>query len=143
MEEILKNKLHEYIRENNPDLLFQMEQDNRVTEYLSDKISTVKSFTDKTKWQPSYILEEICMDILTKELRPSKYNYISNVLEEEFENKYYQFHKSGVLRFEIINLINKCQPAFDSIGFTEENEDSRELRYEITGLVSEYIDNNK
>ena len=32
MQQTLMNKLHEYIRENNPDLLFQLEEDKKVTE---------------------------------------------------------------------------------------------------------------
>lgn len=139
MQQILINKLHEYIRENNPDILMQLEADGKVTEYLYIKVNAAAATIIEYKGQPEYIIEEACMDVLTQDLRPSKYNYICNVLEEEFENKYYQFHKSGLLRFEVINLINKCQSVFDAIGFTEENENNEELIYAIAGTVSEYL----
>lgn len=77
MQQTLMNKLHEYIRENNPDLLFQLEEDGKVTEYLSDKISTVSSLIKQTEnGKPTYIIEDACMDVMTQDLRPSKFNYI-------------------------------------------------------------------
>lgn len=144
MQDILIYKLHQYIRENNPDLLLQLEEDSKVTEYLSNKISTVDELLNQLdKGQPAYIIEEACMDILTQDLRPSKFNYICGILEEEFEATYTRLQNSGTLQFEVINLINHCQPVFDIIGFTEENEDNRELRYTITGAIREYLESNK
>jgi Domain of unknown function (DUF1896) len=144
MQDILINKLHQYIRENNPDLLLQLEEDGKVTEYLSNKISTVDALLNQLdKGQPEYSIEEACMDVLTQDLRPSKFNYISNIVEEEFEAIYQQLQKSGTLQFEVINLISHCQPVFDAIGFTEENEDNRQLQYAITGAISEYLERNK
>lgn len=141
MQEILINKLLEYIRENNPELLIQLEEEDKVAEYLSNKISTIESLLDNwEKGQPAYIIEVACMDILTQDLRPSKFNYICAILEEAFESSYQQLHESGVLKFEVINLINHCQPVFDTIGFREENEDNWELRYTITGAISEYLE---
>jgi len=143
MKGILINKLHQYIRENNPGLLLQLEQDGKVSEYLSNKVNTSDALINEYKDQPAYIIEEACMDELTKDLRPSKYNYINQILEEEFEDTYQQLQNSGTLKFEVINLISQCQPVFETIGFTEENEDSSELRNAITGTVSEYLESNK
>jgi len=73
MQQALITKLHEYIRENNPDLLLQLEEDGKVTEYLSDKISTVSALIKQTDTgEPAYIIEDACMDVLTHDLRPSK-----------------------------------------------------------------------
>ena len=143
MRQILITKLHRYIRDNNPDLLLQLEEEGKVTEYLSIKVNSIEPLLSDYQGQPDYFTEEACIYLLTQDLRPSKYNYICNILEEEFENKYYQFHKSGTLQFEVLNLINKCKPVFEAIGFTEENEDSRELKYAIIGTVSEYLESNK
>ncbi len=141
MKEVLINKLLEYIRENNPDLLMQLEEEGKVTEYLSNKLSTVNALLNQSdKEQPAYIIEDACMDVLTKDLKPSKYNYISFILEEEFETTYQQVQKSGTLKFEVVNLINKCQPVFEDLNFSEENEDNRFLRYCIIGAISEYVE---
>jgi len=144
MQEILLKKLHDYIRENNPDILVQLEEEKKVTEYLSDKIKLVDGLLQETGIKhPAYIIEEACMDILTEDLRPSKYHYICGILEEEFEATYSLLQKSGTLQFEVINLVKYCQPLFDAVGFTLENEDSRELKYSVTGAIAEYLESNK
>ena len=144
MQEILVNKLHQYIRENNPDMLLQLEEDGKVTEYLTDKVRTVDALINQLdKGQPAYIIEDACMDVLTQDLRPSKYNYISNLLEEEFEPIYQQLKESGVLQFEIINLINDCHQVFDDLKFSEANEDNKFLRYAMLGAIGEYLESNK
>ncbi|KAA9038703.1 DUF1896 domain-containing protein [Ginsengibacter hankyongi] len=143
MQKILIKKLHDYIRENNPDILVQLEEEKKVTEYLSDKIKLVDGLLQETGKQPAYIIEEACMDILTEDLRPSKYHYIYGILEEEFEATYRRLQNSGTLQFEVINLIKYSQPLFDAVGFTLENEDNRELKYSVTGAIAEYLESNK
>ena len=141
MKENITGKLLEYIRENNPDLLMQLEEDGKVSEYLSDKVSTVNALIDQQdEKRPAYIIEEACMDILTQDLRPSKFNYISSILEEEFETTYRQLQESGTLKFEVINLIKECQPVFDDLNFSEANEGNQFLRYAIVGTISEYLE---
>ena len=140
MKENITSKLLEYMRGNNPDLLMQLEEDSKITEYLSDKVSTVKALMDQYANKPAYVIEDVCMGVLTKELRPSKFNYISSILEEEFESTYQQLKESGTLKFEMINLIRECQPVFDDLNFSEVNEDNQFLRYSIVGTISEYLE---
>jgi len=131
------------MRENNPDLLLSLEEEGNVTEYLSGKVSTLDALLDQAGEQPGYTIEEACMDILTQDLRPSKFNYISAILEEEFEATYHQLKNSGTLKFEVINLINECQLVFDAIPFIEENENNRQLQYAVIGTISKYLESNK
>ncbi len=141
MKDTLMHKLHEYIRENNPDLLFQLEEDRKVTEYLTDKISTVRALIKQLEnGEPAYIIEDTCMDVLTQDLRPSKFNYISKLLEEEFGSTYSKLQESGTLKFEIINLMGQCQSVFDDLNFSVENEDNQFIRYAILGSIGEYLE---
>lgn len=143
MQEILFQKLHQYISQNNPDLLFQLEQDKKVTEYLNAKISSVQSLMEQSrKGQPDYIIEEACMDILTTDLKPSRYNYIRTILEEEFEKEFLLISETPLLQTEVINMINYCKEVFEEIGFTTDNEDDTFLRYNIMGAMSEYLESN-
>ena len=140
MKKILINKLHEYIMENNPDLLFKLEEDRKVTEYLTDKMSTVSALIKQMdNGEPAYIIEDACMDVLTQDLRPSKFNYISNVLEEDFADTHRQLQQSGTLKFEVINMISLCQSVFEDLNFSEENEDNQFIRYAIIGTIKEYF----
>jgi hypothetical protein len=140
MKQNLIKKLHTFIRENNPDLLFTLEESDRVDEYLFNKINTVNGLIKQLdSGAPAYIIEDACMDVLTKDLRPSKFNYLINLLEEEFESTYNQILESGLIKFEIINMIRQCQSVFDDLNFSEENEDNQFLRYAIIGTISEYL----
>lgn len=143
MKDILISKLLEYIRENNPDVLFQLEEEGKLRGYMHTKVASVNSLLNQIdKGQPAYIIEEACMDILTADLRPSKYNYICNILEEEFTERHQQLIDAGLLKLEAINLINHCLPVFEDLKFAEENEDNRFLRYAIIGEISEYLQRN-
>jgi hypothetical protein len=142
MQKILMNKLLEYIRHNNPDILFALEAEAGVTIWLTDKVHTVDKLIEQLKkqQQPDYQIEETCMEELTKDLRPSKYNYINNLLEEEFEQHYQRLLQTGLLQHEVINLIHHCQPVFDDLNFSEDNEENQFLWYAITGSISEYFE---
>ena len=137
MQDTLIKKLHDYIRENNPDVLVLLEEEKALTAYLEDKVALVKDIIQSGK--SGYIIEEECMNILTRDIRPSRFNYLAIILEEEFQESYKQFQNSGVLRFELINLINQCQPIFEGFHFSESNEDDSNLRYAIIESVNEYL----
>lgn len=140
MKEILFQKLHQYIRENNPDILLPLEEERKVTAYLQNKISTVEALLEELQGQPIYIIEERCMEALTEDLRPSKFNYIKKILEEEFDDSYKRFIESGTLMFEGVNLVTFCQPMFEAVDFTEDNEDNSDIKNIITGSIAEYLD---
>jgi hypothetical protein len=144
MKNILVQKLHQYIIANNPDLLIELQGESQVTAYTLTKMASIEGMLKQlqaTK-KPAYIIEELCMEELTKDLRPSKYNYIKEILEEDFSGRYEQFRNAGILTTEIINLIQDCQSVFEDLKFSVENEDNRFIRYAITGMISEYLQQN-
>ena len=141
MQDLLINRLHEYLRQNNPDILFELEEKNAVTLFLTDRVNGLCDLLMQLEEEnkPAYIIEEICMEELTREFRPSKYNYIIKILEEDFEWAHQLLQKAGTLVYEVANIIGYCQPVFESSQFSEENEDNRQLRYTVTGIISEYL----
>jgi hypothetical protein len=145
MKEILIGKLLEYIRDNNPDILFALEAEDKLRSWLYDKVYSAESLIQQLRNnnQPDYIIEETCLDEITRDLRPSRYNYVLNILEKEFERDYQQLFQSGLLQHEVINMISYCNSTFDDLRFAEENEDNQFIRYAITGAVSEYLESNR
>ena len=145
MKEILIGRLLEYIRDNNPDILFALEAEDKLRVWLYETVSAagplIKQLNNSK--QPEYIMVETCLQEITKELRPSRYNYILNLLETEFETDYKLLSQSGLLQHEVVNMISYCNSTFDDLVFSEENEDNQFLRYAITGAVSEYLDSNR
>ena len=140
--EQLTDKLYAYLVNNHLDLLISLQEDHRLTPYLEQKIASVAELIESLQAEnrPPYVTEALCLEELTRDLRPSRFNYMRELLEEEFAEAYYRMRESGILTYEIINLIGACEPVFEVCGFSEENEDNRELHYAITGMVSEYLE---
>jgi hypothetical protein len=141
MENILKEKLGSYIVANNPDLLTQLQAGYSVTKYLEDKMATVRPLMENllAADEPLYLIEERCLEEMTAELRPSKFNYIKLVLEEEFRAEFNSMVAAGVLNYEVINLIGACKGVFETFEFSEANEDDRFLRYAIIAEIHNYL----
>ena len=142
MQTFLIDKLRSYLVENSPDVLLGLQQELSVTRYLEDKVFMVMPMVEQllAEGKPQYIIEELCLNELTKDLRPSRFLYIRGILEDEFLQTYERFRELGVLTYETVNLIEACQAVFEHLGFTEENEDDRNLRYAITGTIGEYLE---
>jgi hypothetical protein len=68
-----------------------------------------------------------------------RYDYLQLVLEEEFEQTHLTFHVSGILIYELLNLLAACAHLFDEFGYPED-EDSRLLRYAVTGTIADYLE---
>lgn len=142
MQTILTEKLRTYLVENNPDVLISLQNSASVSTYLEDKVALVMPLAEQllAESKPLHIIEEICLNELTGELRPSKFLYIKAILEEDFLQTYNRFREIGVLTYEIINLIEACKSVFEAIGFTEENQDERALKYAVMGTIQEYLE---
>ena len=142
MEQLLILKLHKYITENNPDLLLELQQHNAVTGYLESKVAGIMTLMEELfeQGQNAYEIEEQCLEELTADLRPSRYLYIREILAEEFEPEYVRLLDTGLIVFELLNLVQSCKSVFEELGFTSENEDDRHLRYAITGAIKEYFE---
>lgn len=142
MRTILQEKLHSYIVTNNPELMLSLQGSFSMTRYLDEKLKSIQPFLDTlaAEGKPQYIIEELAMIELTKEVRPSKFNYIKEILETEFEATYNRFRDSGVLTYEIVNMIAVCKPVFDEMRFSEDGAEERKLRYAIIGTIQEYLE---
>ncbi|MES2107934.1 MAG: hypothetical protein V4577_04270 [Bacteroidota bacterium] len=142
MKEQLISKLYSYLLENHLDLLIALQEDHRLTPYLETKVASVRELWEglEAENRPVYVVEALCLEELTRDLRPSRFNYMRDLLETEFDTACRRWHKSGILAYEVINLIGACEPVFEVFGFGEENEDSRELKYAIMGMVEEYLE---
>jgi hypothetical protein len=77
-----------------------------------------------------------------KNLKPDereRFDYLQLVFEEEFEQAHLTYHVSGILVYELLNLLAACAHLFDEFDFPD-NEDSRLLRYAVTGAIADYME---
>jgi hypothetical protein len=141
MKELLKRRMREYIKENNPDLLVVLIEESKAEEYVGNAVNAIDPLLSQLmeNKEPLYIIEEICLDELTKSLRPSKYNYIKTIANEKFPKQFYAMEGAGILKTELINIVTICLPLFEAFNFSEENEDDEYLRYTITTAMKGYF----
>ncbi|WP_183562955.1 DUF1896 family protein [Mucilaginibacter sp. SP1R1] len=142
MKDQLINKLHSYLVQNHLDLLISLQEDHRLSHYLQHKVESVTELWQELQVanRPAYVIEALCMEELTKDLRPSRFEYVRTLLEDEFEEAYLHMSSSGILTYEVINLIGACEPIFELFGFGEENEDARGIKYAVMGMIAEYLE---
>lgn len=141
MQNVLSEKLWAYIIHNNPDLMFSLQESRSVTRYLEEKVNGVLPLAEQllADGNPLYIVEERCLNAMTEDLQPSRFQYIRSVLEDEFSKDYERLKENGTLTYEIVNLIETCKNVFNDFGFSKENEDDRYLRYAVIGQVHSYL----
>lgn len=141
MVHLLAQKLYEYICRNHPDVILRLE-DRGINELIRSKIESVVPLLDNLLVQncPPFIIEELCMDQITADLKPSKYHYIAHILEEEFEEKYNRLGETGLLTYEITNIIDRCKEVFEKFRFSVLTEEDKQLYYAATGIIGEYFE---
>ena len=100
MKDLLKEKLWDYVLRNNPDLMFTLQENYSVSHYLNEKVNGIQSLIADLQAEGTspFIIEEVCLHELTEDLKPSRFNYIRSLMEQEFEPTYIQFYESGILR---------------------------------------------
>jgi len=142
MESLLKEKLWAHIAHNNPDLMLNLQADHSVTKYLDEKMEGITPMIAQlaSEAKPQYIIQELCLDALTADLKPSKFLYIRSVIEEDFTEHFERLKERGILTYEVANLITICNAAvFKSFGFTTDNLEDRHLRYAVIAEIYYYL----
>jgi len=141
MQTVLMQKLWTYIVHNNPELMLSLQESCSVTRYLEEKVNAVMPMAAQLldEARPQYIIEELCFNDMTEELKPSRYQYVRSIIEEEFNADYERMKENGTLTYEVVNLIEACKGIFNNFKFNSENEANRHLRYAIIGQVHDYL----
>jgi len=141
METALKESLWNYITIHNPELMFDLQEEYCVSDYLEQKITAVLPEAERLLQNgvPMITVKEICMEEMTEELKPSKFLYVKRVLEEEFPTAFEALTESYMLNYEVLNIMACCADIFAKFGFGSENENNRTLRYAIMGEINHYL----
>jgi len=141
MENILKEKLWEYIIHNNPELMYKLQEQYGVTEYLDQKVKSVIALADEmaSECTPGEIIEEICLNVLTAELKPSRFTYLRSLLLEEFNTTYVDFANTGTLTYEVLNLMEAYSELFETNGFTAGSQTDPNFKNTLIQKISDYL----
>ncbi len=143
MQDILFKKLHSYICEHNPELVINLNADFSLRRYLEEKVMGITDLIEAglKEGQPDYIIQELCLEAMTRDLRPSIFLYLRNLIKEEFKGDYLMMRENGTLTQETINTLYFSKPLFEDYGFSEENESDPTLRLAVITAIDEYLRN--
>lgn len=138
----LIRQLHDYLLHNHTDLLIALQEEHRMEHYLKQKVESISELLEQLQEEkrPTYVIEALCFEELSRDLRPSRFNYMRELLATEFEKAHQRMLQSGILTYELINLIGACEPIFEVFAFGEEAEDSPGLKHAIMGMITEYLE---
>lgn len=141
MQMILKEKLWAYIVHNNPDLLFKLQEEYSVAQYLEEKVSNVMPILIRllSEERPQYVIEELCLNAMTEELRPSRFLFVQSVLAEEFDSDHRRLKVEGRLTYEVLNMLDDCKAIFDELGLSEENKQDGKIYYAVYRQIGDYL----
>ncbi len=138
MQDLLHIKLHNYLAVHYPDMLLALREEGREEAYIQEMVEGISGQMEELldAGTPAYVVEIHCMDVLITSLSPSRYDYIYNILEDEFAERLETFERLGITLFEIINIIIDCGGLLDDY-----DEDDRLLKYKVIGVIAEYFAN--
>lgn len=141
MELQLKERLWKYIIKQNPELMFSLQEDYAAVPYINEKINSIKS--QLKTWEkigyPEPSIHLLAMEVLTSDLKPSRFQFISNILKNKFPVHYNQYKSQGILAYKTISLVELCKEAFDSIRFSEAHFNSKRFKEAISGIIRKQI----
>jgi|SRR5690606_11444424 len=144
METKLKEHYWKFITEHNPELMFSLQENYSVTSYLNEKIKCIQPKLQnwRTIGYPESSIFLLAMEILTTDLKPSRFQFISSLLKHDFPSHYTYFSDHGVLTYKTLILVELCQGAFDSIRFSEAHCNSGRFKEAISGIIRKQISLN-
>ncbi|RPD39335.1 hypothetical protein [Chitinophaga barathri] len=141
MEQELFTALADHLSENYPEVALMLPMDVSVTQYLWDKVHNVLPLADQlsAEGMDKKSVISSCLDAMTVGLQPSRYQYINGVMKDEFPQEYEELEKEGVLKFEILTLIEVCAGTFESFSFSHQTLNSNLLRHAIIAVIHHHI----
>ena len=141
MEQILINRLHSYMLQNNPDLLLALQGTGKVSEYLEQKVQSVYPLLDQLIMEEAapFYIEEQCLDFLTRDLKPSKFLFLSAFMEKNFPLRFQKWKSTGVLIYEIANMESLLVGIFEDFQFGEDSENDTPFKYVLFRKLQEYF----
>ena len=133
----LQGLLLGYIKENNPALLNQLEQDDALHQWVFEKIQEVELVLDQAK--PSNFSESAFMEVFKADLHPSRFRYVRDLLETEFTDVYERMLESGTLQYELVNMVSACHYLFADMPLVEDM-DNPALDHAVAAVINEYLE---
>lgn len=141
MEAVLLDRFSAYVVDHHPELVMKSPVEYPLSRWIRERMAavlpTLKFLQDKGT--PEHVVIATCMDELTRDLRPSKADYLREVLVAEFPREQHTMVQAGTLTYNVVELIRHCDEVFRNFGFRESNVGSTLLRHAVIAEVADYL----
>ena len=135
MKETLQGLLLGYIRENNPGLLMQLQEDDGLHAWVMEKIAEVELVLNASKPSPG---EKECMELMTADLNPSRFRFVRDLVETEFTDMNEQMQMAGTLQYELLTMVALCHHLFDEMPM-DDGMENPQLDHAVACVIGEYL----
>lgn len=138
MQEILHIKFRHYLAAHYPDMLLSLGGEGSAEVFIREQVESISGIVDAmlAGETPAYEVEVTCMDILLSAFPPSRYDYVLDILEEDFKEKLSELEQLGITLYEICNIIGACNGLLEN--FDDEDE---QLRDAVKEAIANYFNN--
>ena len=141
METALKERLWDYIIIHNPELMYHLQEQYLVGSYLQRKVNEVLPQAQEMRANGVDVctILEACIEELTQELKPSKFQFVRRVIQEEFPAEYQLLSSTYMLDYEVLNIVDASWDIFQQFGPYCERENSKIQRYAVMHQISTHL----
>jgi hypothetical protein len=135
-------KLHDFLIDSHPDLVVGMGDD--IEEYIIQRSKAADDILEESLKNGIHmdVAQEAAFNELFNGLKFSKYDYILNVFEENYPEKYQTLIDTGQLKMQIIHYIELCYEIFNKYNINDNFPGDNNLDYEILGTIAIELEKN-
>jgi len=136
----LKGKLWAFIIENNPELMFELNESGTAADYIDANLNKVLPLTEELLALGKSLeeVEQSCLNAMTLKLKPSKFLYIRSIIEEDFPDEFKRLVEDGIMTYTVIGMIAALKDVFMAFGFTSETVDTLHLRHAVIAQLHNF-----
>lgn len=145
MEELLMADYHPYLYLDNPEILIK-------DSLLYSKPRTLKKKVKKTcdriremiaLGQPQQEIIDQSVELITSELRPSRFGYVCAVIASEFPKTFLKWVRINQLTDQVLDVLSACEPVFSLLKFNSHTAEQHSIYITISNFIRHYLKRKK
>jgi hypothetical protein len=141
MEELLTAGYYPYLHLDNPEILIKYPLVHRQVRELKGK---VKKTSDQIREMMARGIsrEEIIdqsVELITSELRPSRFGYVCAVIASEFPKTFLKWVKIDELSDQVLDVLRACEPVFNLLKFKAHLAEQHSVYLTVTSFIGHYL----
>ena len=145
MEELLTADYHPYLYLDNPEILIK---DHLLYSKPRSLKKKVKKTCDRIRemialGQPQQEIIDQSVELITSELRPSRFGYVCAVIASEFPKTFLKWVKINELTNQVLDVLSACEPVFSLLKFNAHTAEQHSIYITISNFIRHYLKRKK